>query len=54
MTNPLEWIPVSDDVAVGRAPEIRVVLMVIEYIDLGEGNTLTKMTATQVYPVEDK
>lgn len=57
MMSKTEWIPVTEDgsVAVGRTtPTVRVTLMVVEYIDLGEGNTLTKMTTTQVYPVEDK
>ncbi len=56
MMNKTEWIPVTEDgsVTVGRTPPVRVTLMVVEYIDLGDGNTLTRMTATQVYPVEDK
>lgn len=56
MMNQTEWIPVTEDgsVAVGRTPKVCVTLMVVEYIDLGDGNILTKMTATQVYPVESK
>lgn len=52
MLNKTVWIPVTEDgsVAVGRTPKVYVTLMVVEYIDIGDGNTLAKMTTTQVYP----